>query len=199
MSTSQKGRCPGQSNNIGTLRTGAKDTVARSETRAPARTYAISAREEATALNVIASTFYLFDVTIYALIDPGSTYSYIFTTLVTGKKLPIKSTEYDIQVTNPLGQSVIVNLVCRKCPLKIKGCEFLIDLMLLPFWEYDVILGMDWLSLHDAVVNSRQKQIDLKCLTREVISVEADRPISIARIISTIPAHRLIVNVMRHF
>ncbi|KAA3473432.1 Gag polyprotein [Gossypium australe] len=62
---------------------------------------------------------------------------------VTEKKQPIESTEYDIQVTNPLGQSVTVNLVCRKCPLKIKSCEFSTDLMLLPFREFDVVLGMD--------------------------------------------------------
>ncbi|KAA3470222.1 DNA/RNA polymerases superfamily protein [Gossypium australe] len=79
-------------------------------------------------------------------------------------------------------------LLCLiKCPLKIKGCEFPIDLMLLPFREFDIILGMDWLSLHDAV-----KQIYLKCQTGEMISVESNRPNSIARIISAISAQRLI-------
>ncbi|KAA3461352.1 endogenous retrovirus group K, member 6 [Gossypium australe] len=88
--------------------------------RAPARTYAIRAREEAVAPDVIAGIFYLFDVTVYALIDPGSTHSY-------------KST----------GQSVLVNLICRKCLLKIQGYEFPANLMLLPFRDFDIILGMD--------------------------------------------------------
>ena len=58
---------------------------------------------------------------------------------------------------------MIVNLVCCDCPLKIKGYEFLADLMLLPFREFDVILGMDWLTKHDDEVHCREKRIDLKC------------------------------------
>ena len=30
---------------------------------------------------------------------------------------------------------------------------FLADLMLLPFDEFDIILEMDWFTLHDAIVN----------------------------------------------
>ena len=118
---------------------------------------------------MIVCILYLFDVTVYTLIDPGSTHSFIYTELVIENKLPVEFTDYDIQVTNPLGQSVIVNLVFRNCLLKVRGCEFLADLMLLPFREFNVILGMDWLSLHNAIVNCRQKRIDLKCQTREMI------------------------------
>ncbi|XP_016747356.1 uncharacterized protein [Gossypium hirsutum] len=128
-----------------------KDSVARSEARAPARTYTIRAREEATVPDVIAGTFYLFHVIVYALIDPGSTHSYVYTALVSQKKLSVEPTDYDIQVTNPLGESVIVNLVCRDCLLKVKRCQFSVDLMLLPFREFDVILGIDWLTKHEAV------------------------------------------------
>lgn len=31
------------------------------------------------------------------------------------------------------------------CPLKVKKEVFPADLMELPFWEFDLILGMDWL------------------------------------------------------
>ena len=119
-----------------------REPVSQSENRAPTRTYAIRAREEATAPDVIAGIFYLYDVTVYALIDPGSTHSYICTMLASEKKLSVEATDYDIQVTNPLGQSVIVNLICRNFPLKMEGYEFLTDLMLLPFREFDIILGM---------------------------------------------------------
>lgn len=102
MSTPQKGKRPGQSSNTGVNRTENKDTVAHFEVREPARTYAIRAREEAVAPDVIASIFYLFDVAVYALTDPGSTHSYICIVLVTYKNLPIESTEFDVQVTNSL-------------------------------------------------------------------------------------------------
>ncbi|KAA3462244.1 Transposon Ty3-I Gag-Pol polyprotein [Gossypium australe] len=121
--------------------------------------YAIRARKEASALDVITGTFSLFEVTIYALIDSGSTYSYICTALVTGKKILVESTDYVVKVTNPIGQCVRVDKICKNFPLRILGCDFLFDLMLLPFNDFDVILGMWWLTLHDAVVNCRRKTV----------------------------------------
>ena len=38
--------------------------------------------------------------------------------------------------------------VHRDCPIKIQEYEFLGDLIELSFREFDVILGMDWLSRH---------------------------------------------------
>ncbi|XP_012435355.2 uncharacterized protein LOC105761973 [Gossypium raimondii] len=60
---------------------GIRDSTVRSEPRAPTRIYAIRAREEAAAPDVIAGIFYLFDDSVYALIDPGSTHSYVCTAL----------------------------------------------------------------------------------------------------------------------
>lgn len=160
-----------------------RDKASRSDTKAPARTYAIRAKEEAIALDVIAGTSYLFDVTVNVLIDRGSTHSYVCTALASEKKLVVEPTNYYVQVTNPLGQSVIVNLMCHDCPLKIKGCEFPADLMLLTFREFDVILGMDWFTKHDAVVNCREKRIDLKCQTGEMNIVESSNPKEIVGII----------------
>ena len=44
---------------------------------ATARAYAMRAREDPDIPGVIAGTFIIFDIDLYALIDPGSTHSYI--------------------------------------------------------------------------------------------------------------------------
>ncbi|KAA3484088.1 DNA/RNA polymerases superfamily protein [Gossypium australe] len=80
-----------------------RDNVVRSEARAPARAYAIQAREEASSPDVITGTFTLYDTSVIALIDPGSTHSYICMNLVFRKTLPVESTEFAIKVSNPLG------------------------------------------------------------------------------------------------
>ncbi|KAG8486371.1 hypothetical protein CXB51_019815 [Gossypium anomalum] len=190
--TLQKSKRSGQSSAVRTVRLGTRDTTAQSETRVPARTYAIRAREKASTPDVIAGNFYLFDDSVHALIDPRSTYSYICTALVSEKKMTVESTDLDLQVTNPLGQSVLVNLICRNCPLKIQGYEFSADLMLLPFREFDVILGMDWLIKHDAIVNCREKRIDLKCQPGEIVSAEFGDKKNDVRIISAFAARKLI-------
>ncbi|KAA3487636.1 Gag-Pol polyprotein [Gossypium australe] len=68
------------------------DNVNGSRARAPARTYAIRAREDASAPDVIIGTFSLLDTNIIALIDLRSTHSYICRNLVSVKNLHAEST-----------------------------------------------------------------------------------------------------------
>lgn len=148
-----RGRRPRNISSTGIIKDRNKDGMVRSKTRALARTYAIHAREEALAPEVIASIFSLFDVNVYAFIDPRLTHSYTCDTLAFEKNFPIESTDCVVKVTNPLDHSVIVDLVGRQCPLKIQNHDFPTDLILLPFNEFDIILGMLWLNVHDVVVN----------------------------------------------
>ena len=70
---------------------------------------------------------------------------------------------YDMLVTNPLGYSVRVNRVYKNCPLMVHDREFPVDLIDLPFHEFDLILGMDWLSKHQAIVDCDKKTVLLEC------------------------------------
>ena len=115
-------------------------TLGRQDSRAPARAYAMKAVEDTDAPDVIAGNFQIFDTTVHVLIDPGSTHSYICMDIPNLGKLPRSETQYDILVTNSLDHSVIVNIVYRDCPIKIRENEFLGDLIKLSFREFDVIL-----------------------------------------------------------
>ena len=157
-----RGRPPRPSGNVSGSRGATKDTIGRPEVRAPARTYAIRVREDASAPDVITGTFSLLDTDITALIDPGSTHSYICVKLAIVKNLSVEPTEFVVKVSNPLGQSVLVDKISKNCPLMVRGYCFPADLMLLLFVEFDVILGINWLTQHDVVVNCRQKYIVLK-------------------------------------
>ncbi|KAA3466126.1 Gag-Pol polyprotein [Gossypium australe] len=91
-----------------------------------------------------------------------STHSYICTNLVFVKNLPVEFTEFVVKVSNPFSQYVMVDTICKNCPLMVRGYCFLSNLMLFPFDEFDVILGIDWLTQHDAVVICKHKYIVLK-------------------------------------
>ena len=41
--------------------------------------------------------------------------------------------------------------------------NFLVDLIALPFHEFDFILGMDWLSKHRAIIDCDKKTVVLRC------------------------------------
>ena len=79
-------------------------------------------------------------------------------------KLPsVELLAYDLLVTSPLGHSVRVNRMYKNCPLLVHDREFSVDLIALPFHEFDLILGMDWLSKHRAIVDCDKKTVLLKC------------------------------------
>ena len=129
----------------------------------PARAYAMKAREDQDALKVIAGVFSLYGIAMHALIDPGSTYSYVCIEHVFDKITLVERLLYDMHVTNPLGQSVNVNRVYKNCLIVIHDREFFVDLVALPFHEFDLILGMDWLYKHRAIINCDKKIVVLSC------------------------------------
>ena len=72
---------------------------------APARAYAMKAREDQDAPEVIAGIFSLYDIEMHALINPGSTHSYICTESVFDRMPLVEQLPYDMLVTSPLGHS----------------------------------------------------------------------------------------------
>ncbi|XP_021670426.2 uncharacterized protein LOC110657500 [Hevea brasiliensis] len=136
-----------------TSQKGASKTTERPKARVAPSAYAIQPREEPNPADVIRGTFSLYDMSVYTLINPGSTHSYICIAPPVDKGVQIEGLEEDILITNPLGHSVMVKKVYKGCPLMIQGYEFSADLIELPFYKFDVILGMDWLSHHQVMVD----------------------------------------------
>ena len=170
-------------------------TLGRQDGRAPARAYAIKAVEDTDAPDVIVGNFTIFDTIMHALIDPGSTHSYICIDIPNLGKLPRSETEYDILVTNPIGHSFIVNRVnrvYRDCPIKIRECELLGDLIELSFREFDVILGMDWLSQHQAIVDCRMKRVTLRTPNEDEVTFIGERSNHLSNVISTATARTMV-------
>ncbi|KAA3457246.1 DNA/RNA polymerases superfamily protein [Gossypium australe] len=171
-------------------RSTSRDSTMRPESRAPARTYAILAREEASSPDVITGTFSLHDTFVIALINLGSTHSYVCMRLASSLSMIVESKEFVVKVSNPLGKHVLVDKVCRNCPLTIRGHCFPANLMLLPFNEFDLILGMDWLTTHSVLVNRGSKFIELKYENGDVIRVELGGSDSLLVTISSLMAEK---------
>ena len=131
----------------------------------------MKARENQDALEVIASIFSLYDIEMHALIDPISTHSYVCTEHWFDKISSVKQLAYDMHVTSSMGHSVRINRVYKNCPLVIHDREFSVDLIELPFHEFDLILGMDWLSKHRAIVECDKKMVVLKRLDKSEVTV----------------------------
>ena len=89
----------------------------------------MKAVEDKDAPNMIVGNFHIFKTIVHALIDLGSTHSYVCTSILSLGSLPKSETEYDILVTNSLRHSVIMSRVYIDCPIIVREYEFSRDLI----------------------------------------------------------------------
>ena len=137
---------------------------------------------------MIAGIFSLYDIEMHALIDPGSTHSYIYNEHVFDRMPSVEQLPYDKLVTSPMRHSVKVNRVYKNCHLMTHDREFSADLLAFPFHEFDLILGMDWLSKHRAIVDCDKKIVRLKCSDLSEVTVHGIQFGAVSNVISAMQA-----------
>ncbi|OIT05171.1 hypothetical protein A4A49_08696 [Nicotiana attenuata] len=124
-----------------------------SGSRANARVYAMRQKNDQDGSDVVVGKFHLFGISVVTLFDPGSSHSYVCSSLAFPDNVKSARLDFDVLVTSPLGHQDVVNRIYRDCPFMIQNLVFPADLLEMPFQDYDVIVGMDWLHKHHALVN----------------------------------------------
>ena len=64
-----------------------------------------------------------------------------------------------LNAVSPLGVTVKLGKVCNDCPLTLEDRNFPTDLIVLSMSEFDVILGIDWLTKYGAILDCVSKSI----------------------------------------
>ncbi|XP_075083626.1 uncharacterized protein LOC142167361 [Nicotiana tabacum] len=162
-----------------------------SGSRSPARVYAMRHRNDQDGLDVVVSKFQLFGIFFVTLFDPGSSHSYVCSSLAFPDTVKSVRLDFDVLVTSPLGQQAVVNRICRDCPFMIQNLVFPADLLEMPFQDYDVIVCMDWLHRYHALVDYRLKQVTIITHAYSHIVVQVERSLT-SNIISAVLARKMI-------
>ena len=158
----------------------------------PVRAYAMKALGDQDAPKVIAGIIFLYGIEMHALIDPRSTHSYVCIEHVFIKMTAVEQLSYDVHITSSLRHSVNVNRVYKNCPIIIHDREFSADLITLPFREFDLILGMNWLSKHRAIIYCDKKIVVLRCSDQSEVIVHGVQSGPMSNVISAMQARRLL-------
>ncbi|XP_070040552.1 uncharacterized protein [Nicotiana tomentosiformis] len=128
----------------------------------PARFYAFSARPDAVASDaVITSIISICGRDASVLFDPGSTYSYVSYLFAHFMDTPRESLGTTVYVSTPVGDSVVVDQIYRSCVITFCGYETRADLLFLDMTDFEVILGMDWLSPYHAILDCHARTVTL--------------------------------------
>ncbi|KAA0067055.1 reverse transcriptase [Cucumis melo var. makuwa] len=104
----------------------------------------------------------------------------------------LESLTEELLISTLVGDSFIVNSVYRKCSILIDDETLEVDLIPLNIQEFDVILGMDFLSNHYASLNCHRKEIVFKRPRKSEIIFHGDRKILPTYVISTLKASKLL-------
>ena len=62
--------------------------------------------------------------------------------------LEVETLEEPLHVGSPLGTRMSVDQIYRDCELEISGILLTVDLRVMDMSAFDVILRMDWLTIH---------------------------------------------------
>ena len=82
--------------------------------------------------------------------------SYDFALHVHGKIEPLG---YDISMSMPTEGVTSVNTMLRACSIALSFVKMYADLVVINLCEFDVFLGMDWLSKNHAIVDCQTKEV----------------------------------------
>ncbi|XP_070050863.1 uncharacterized protein [Nicotiana tomentosiformis] len=91
------------------------------------------------------------------LFDPGSTHSYVSSLFSHFLDIIRESLGTPIYVSTHVGDSVVMDRIYRSCIVTFYGYETRADLLLLVMTNFEVILGMDWLSPYYAILDCHTK------------------------------------------
>jgi hypothetical protein len=117
--------------------------------------------EEAQAApDVVIGLFLVNDTSTVVLFDSGASHSFISAIYVGKHNLLLALLKCQMIVSSP-GGNIPARQLCLKVNLKIRGVDFVTNLIVLESKGIDVILGMDWLSKHKVLIDCAKKSIKL--------------------------------------
>ena len=124
-----------------------------------AKVFAVTQHNADTTLDVVTGTISVFGRDAHILIDLRATHSFISTSFISNVNVESQPIDCSIVVSLPTGDSRIAERVYLDSRVIIGGQEFLTYLILLDIHDFDVILGMNWLSRHHAIVDCYRKEV----------------------------------------
>ena len=116
------------------------------------RVYTLSGKKASESDNLIQGECLIKNDFVILLFDSSATHSFISYGCIDRLNLPILKLPFELTVSTLAEGQVSTSSVCTPCFLVYQGRTFCVDLFCLPLNNIDVILGINWISLHTVVL-----------------------------------------------
>jgi hypothetical protein len=120
----------------------------------------VAVEEAQEAPDVVIGMFLVNGTSAVVLFDSGASHSFISAVYVVKHNMPQALLRCQMIVSSP-GGDMPSRQLCSKVNLKIRGVDFVADLIVLELKGIDVILGMDWFSKHKVLIDCAKKSVEL--------------------------------------
>jgi len=160
-----------------------EDTVENAARGMPGVYAALDHRQEEHQSHMIQVEGMIHNQIISIWIDFGAIHSYIDPNLVEKLHLGKCKHERSWTVQFATGTKRKVSELVKKCPLGMNGLNTVADLNIIPLGSYHVLIGMDWLESHHAILDCHGKTITyLNDEEQQALVKGIPRPISLRQI-----------------
>ena len=142
--------------------------------------------------NSVIGTMIVFGTPGRILFDTGSSRSFVSTTFALHANRELVLLKNKLVVNTPLGKQILRTSVFKGCEVVVEEVVLKVNLIPLEMTDFDVILGMDWLSSHRASMDCFTKKIVFRKLGYPELEFEGDRWILPTCVILALEAKRLL-------
>ncbi|XP_074374278.1 uncharacterized protein LOC141714672 [Apium graveolens] len=137
---------------------------------AQARTFNMNVTDAIQSSYMVSGMLFVNAASAKVLIDSGATRSFISKSFVDKLNFETQLMQEPLSIILANQDRVYVNHICPYCAIEIAGHVFPTNLIPFQLGEFDVILGMDWLTSFSAQIDCKDKRVVLSTPQRKKVT-----------------------------
>uniref|UniRef100_A0A2N9IM06 CCHC-type domain-containing protein n=1 Tax=Fagus sylvatica TaxID=28930 RepID=A0A2N9IM06_FAGSY len=156
------------------------------------RVFALTKQDAETSPSMVSGTLVITNQHAQVLFDSDSTHSFISHGFARRLNMTPETLDFELFVDTPSGHVMCTDKVYKSCNILVSGRELEANLVLLDMYEFEVILGMDWLSTFHASIDCFGKKVVFRIPGQDEFVFEGDHVVRPPPLVSAMQAKRLL-------
>nr|KAJ0192365.1 hypothetical protein LSAT_V11C800454700 [Lactuca sativa] len=187
-----KSECPqGKGNNNQGRITDNRSMDKKADTGRPkARAFRMTAQEAQETPDVVTGTFLVNSIHARVLFDSGANRSFVSSTFCKNLGRNAKTLEHALEIETADDHWVVVREEYDDCSIEIEGSVLPLKLLPIALGDFDIVIGMDWLSKNQAIIDCENRIVQVWVPEKGMVKIYGDRRIKDSILISVTKATR---------
>ncbi|GJU58170.1 putative reverse transcriptase domain-containing protein [Tanacetum coccineum] len=159
---------------------------------ASGRVFALTQDQAANTTGTITGALFIFGRAVIVLFDTGATHSVLSTKFASCLTMTPVPLDHVLCISTPMKDSARITHVYRDLPLQFNDKIRSVNALPLDMCEFDIILGMDWLSAHHATIDCHSRRVIFGNIHTPEFIYHGSLPGKSMKIISALEARTLL-------